>query len=119
MYLRIPPRPLRSKDLIAASAGWRNDAVHAQVFHHLAVVIKSMGHGKRSAEQLGCLSLAKRAGNLGRRIFRRERLRRFMPNRERVFQIFHDLSFALARKGRCLPWIRIGDLSPVIAPHSR
>ena len=36
--------------LVPAAARRRNDAVHAQVFHHLAIVIKRVAHGKRSAE---------------------------------------------------------------------
>ena len=56
---------LCGESLVAAAAGRRNDSVHAQVFHHLAVVVKGMGHGKRGAEELGRLSLAKRAGDKG------------------------------------------------------
>src|SRR5262245_7988107 len=49
--------------LLIAPAGRRNDAVHAQVFHHLAVMIKRMRHGKARDEQLGGLSLPERVGD--------------------------------------------------------
>src|SRR5581483_6507994 len=49
--------------LLIASAGRRNDSVHAQVFHHLSIMIKRVGHCKGSAEELGSLSLAERVRN--------------------------------------------------------
>ena len=49
--------------LLIASAGRRNDSIHAQVFHHLPVMIKRVGHGKGSTEKLGSLSLAKGIGD--------------------------------------------------------
>ena len=49
--------------LLIASACRRNDSIHTQVFHHLPVMIKRVGHGKGSTEKLGSLSLAERVGN--------------------------------------------------------
>lgn len=49
--------------LLIASAGRRNDSIHAQVFNHLPVMIKRVRYGKAGAEELGRLSLAERIGN--------------------------------------------------------
>jgi hypothetical protein len=48
-------------NLIATTAGWRNNAVHPQIFHRLSVMIKAVGHGKSRAEKFGNLTLTKRA----------------------------------------------------------
>jgi len=58
-------------------------------------MVKSMGHAECGAEELGGLPLAKRAGDKGHRTFSRNRLRCFVPKRERVLQIFDDLGLGL------------------------
>src|SRR5579884_1387972 len=70
---------IRLKCLIVAAAGRRNNAVHAQVFHHLAIVIKGMGHGEAGAEELGGLSLTKGTGHQGDGAFRSQRFGGLVP----------------------------------------
>ena len=41
-----------------SSAGWGDDAVHAQAFHHLAVVIEGVGDAEFGAMQTRGLGLA-------------------------------------------------------------
>src|SRR5262249_16299489 len=79
--------------LHAASAGWRNNPVHAQAFPHLAVFIGGVNY--RSGNDHQPWLVAAERWKLIHRIFRRKALRGAMSNRERVLQKLDDLRFRL------------------------
>ena len=74
------------------AAGWRNDAIHAQVFDHLSVVIVGVGH--RVDGKLNTRVLLRRAEALrqhGRdRVFCGYRRRGSMQRSERAFEVVKD-----------------------------
>src|SRR5437660_2986139 len=75
--------------LLARPTGWRNDAVHAQVFHHLAIMIKTMGHGKGVEEKAGGLALS--YGDTLVVVLCCQSLGGAVPEREGVFQELDDV----------------------------
>src|SRR5947208_5667652 len=74
-----------------AAAGGRDDAVHAQIFDHLSIVVVGVRHAEfRQAEARG-FSFP----NGLQHVFRRQGGGRLMTQRERGLQEFQDLGFGL------------------------
>ena len=76
-------------------AGWGDDAVHAQVFHHLAVVIEGVGDAEFGAVQAQRLALAYGLQH----VFDGQRRGGLVALGERVFEELEDVGFGLQVRG--------------------
>src|SRR5260221_318275 len=97
----IPPCSIVSSvvRLVIAAASGRDDAVHAQVFHHLSVVVESVGHRecchKQPRHRVGTHHDFHRPDN----ILRRQHAGGLVDDGERDFQVLHDFSLVLVGGG--------------------
>src|SRR5580692_12746300 len=90
---RGDPRLLSKSEaaLLSAAAGWRNDAVHAQVLDHLAVVIERMADRNERECHARDLVGAERALHQPENIALVDAGERLVQVGERVLQEFHDV----------------------------
>src|SRR5207253_1406645 len=72
------------------AAGGRNDSVHTQVFHHLAVMVPAVSYCQRRHSQSGDGALSKRTLDCLHHILFVNTRNGFVDVSERVIQIFQD-----------------------------
>src|SRR5215831_8703052 len=72
-------------------AGWRRNPVHAQILHHLPVVIGRMSQRGGRKPDAGLRTLPKGTLDLFERVLFVNRGRRFVKIHERILQVLDDL----------------------------
>jgi hypothetical protein len=97
------------------TAGRRHDAVHAQIFDHLSIVIVGVRHAEfRQAEARG-VSFSHRLQH----VFRSQGGGRLMTQRERVLQEFQDFGLVFMSAGPLPSLMAAGTASPVIGDQMK
>src|ERR1700690_3896108 len=87
------PRFCDGQAWVALTAGWRDDAVHTQVFHQLSVVIERVGYGVDCESEARALPRARGACDWCYQVLLVDRGHGFVERCERSLQIVHDFGF--------------------------